>query len=431
MMRRRCRAVRLLGATVVAVALVTAVGAGDGAGPVAVAAPAAPPPGEPAPVCTPGEGIEITADMVAAVQRSDDHDAATPAGASVSAGCAHQHQENDLGWSGSAPDTPQDAAADEDDNNDPFAPRGGDLYYYVYQFDDFSGGLPDYWEPPTALQISDWPFQGDRIRYRWHDPATGQTKTASLPLGADCHDRGPVPATAAPGRVASYRAAGHPKIYLYDHVPLARAARRFRDAGGSWYHYLCGPNTPSGIAGPGGRLSATEADYYSTPHWIYVRGYTLPQVDQLTPVWRVARTQTEVYDAVRTSPAARSVVGLKVWMWGPPAGYDIELGNLRARVEPAGIVVRAPDVPLTAHDLRSGGCGDGGTPDVGDSTAESSCYFTFDRATRPDEVYTVGFALRWRVTTRTAGGAQVGPPMTFWTTSVRQFQVGEVQVPVN
>jgi hypothetical protein len=376
--------------------------------------------------------VVITAEMAAAVASSDDHATITPAGGSVSADCAQQHDEADLGWPGSDPDTPQDAATDESDDSDPFAPSGdGQLYYYGYQFDDFDGtGLPDYWEPSTALRIADWPATGSKVRYVWRDSGTGATRTASLPFDSACGYRGQLPADLAPGRVASYRRANHPKIYLYDHVPLPRAARRFRAAGGGWYHYLCGAATPSGIAGPGNRLTATQADYYSTPHWVYARGWTGAQLDQLTDVWRVARSQAEVYDAVRTSPAARSVTALKVWMWAPSAGYDVELGTLRARVEPTGIVVRAPDVPLHAHDLHDGGCRDGGRADTGDPAAKTDCYLVFDRATGadPSASYRVGFALRWTVTTRTAGGAPVGRPMTFWTTSVRQFQVGEVQV---
>jgi hypothetical protein len=422
--------VRLLAAVVVVAGLAAAVGPGDGGLPVAIAAPAAPGPG--AAGCPPGDGVVITAGMAAAVASSDDHAAVTPAGASVSADCGPRHEEAELGWPTAAADTPQDAALDESDDSDPFAPTGdGQLYYYTYQFDDYDGtGLPDYWEPSTALRIADWPATGNRVRYVWHDPGTGATRTASLPFDPACRYFGRLPASAAPGRVASYRRQGHPKIYLYDHVPLPRAARRFRDAGGDWYHYLCGAATPSGIAGPGSRLNATQGDYYSTPHWVYARGWSAAELDLLTPVWRVARSQAEVYDAVRTSPAARSVVALKVWMWAPSAGYDIELGDLRARVEPTGILVRAPGVPLHAHDLRAGGCRDAGQPDTGDPTADTDCYLVFDRATGadPGAAYPVGLALRWTVTTRTAAGARVGRPMTFWTTSVRQFQVGEVQV---
>jgi hypothetical protein len=425
------RLVRLLAAAVVVTGLATAVGPGNGGLPVAgAAAPAAPGPASPG--CAPGDGVVITSAMAAAVAVSDGHAAVTPAGASVSAECGPQHDEADLGWPGSAPDTPMDAAEDESDDSDPFAPSGdGQLYYYAYQFDDYDGtGLPDYWEPSTALRVADWPATGSQVRYVWRDPGTGTSRTASLPVSAACGYRGPVPASRAPGQVASYRHHGHPKIYLYDHVPLARAARRFQTAGGDWYHYLCGAATPSGIAGPGSRLTATEADYYSTPHWVYARGWTGAELDLLASVWRVARSQTEVYDAVRTSPAARSVVALPVWMWAPSAGYDVELGNLRARVEPTGIVVRAPGVPLHAHDLRDGGCRGGGRPDTGDPAAKTDCYLVFDRATGADPAasYPVGFALRWTITTRTAGGLPVGRPMTFWTTSVRQFQVGEVQV---
>jgi hypothetical protein len=55
----------------------------------------------------------------------------------------------------------------------------------------------------------------------------------------------------------------------------------------------------------------------------------------------------------------------------------------------------------------------------------ADCYFTFTRAnTRdPNDFYTLGLALRWEV--RVAGL----PPMTFWTTRVQNFKVGEVQVP--
>jgi hypothetical protein len=409
----------------------------------ALAAPAAPVPAAPvpalqpaAPSCAPGDGVEITAEMVQAVAVSDGHAAAAPAGQSVSAGCASGHTEEELGWSTSAPDTPQNAALDESDDSDPFAPHGGGLYYYAYQLTDLDGnGLPQYWEPPTALHrhIAEWPANHDAERYVWRDRSTGAIRTAWLPTSSDCryyHET--LPANEAPGRVAAYRAEGHPKIYLYDHVPLPRAARRFKYAGGGWSHFMCGVHTPGDIAGPGNRLTSTEAVYYSTPHWVYARGWTPAQLTLLAPIWRAARVQTQLYDEVRTSPAARAVVAQKVWMWGPPAGYDIELGSLRALVKPTGIVVRAPGVPMHVHDLRDGGCRDGGQPDTGDPRADTDCYFVFDRSTGPDPAatYTVGFALRWSITTTTTGGTLVGEPMTFWTTSVRQFQVGEVQVAV-
>ncbi len=434
--RGRCRGVRLLIAAVLVGGLSVPVGPGNG-GLRAAAAPVAP--GPTGPGCAAGDGVVITAEMAAAVTASDDHQSATPAGGSISADCGPRHDEDELGWTVDGPDTPADAALDESDDSDPFAPTGdGQLYYYAYQFDayglDDSGrtGLPDYWEPPTALRIADWPATGNRVRYVWRDTGTGVTRSATLPIGTACEYHGPVAAGRAPGRVASYRAHGHPKIYLYDHVPLPLGARRFRDAGGGWYHYLCGAATPSGIAGPGQRLTATAADYYSTPHWVYARGWDPGALDLLAPIWRVARSQAEVYDAVRTSPAARSVVALKVWMWAPAAGYEITLGGLVARVEPTGILVRAPGVPIRVHDIRDGGCRHGGEPDTGDPAGRTDCWFAFDRSTGadPDARYQVGLALRWTVTTRTAGGAPVGRPMTFWTTSVRQFQVGEVQVPV-
>ena len=401
----------------------------------AVAAPAAPAPAPAppsAPACAPGDGVLIDAEMVAAVAASDGHTAVAPAGQSVSAGCASGHPEENLGWSTSAPDTPQDAAIDESADSDPFAPGGG-LYNYAYQLADFDGsGLPRYWEPPTALHIAEWPTSSNAVHYVWRDRSTGASREAWLPTSSDCRYHGPMPAAEAPGRVADYRADGHPRIYLYDHVPLPRAARRFEHAGGGWNHYLCGAHTPADIAGPGNRLTATEAVYYSTPHWVYARGWTPALLTRLAPIWRVARIR--VYDEVRTSPAARAVVAQKVWMWVPHAGYDVELGTLRARVEPTGIVVRAPGMPLHAHDLRVGGCRDGGRPDPGpgDERADTDCYFVFDRSTGldPTTTYAVGFALRWSITTSTAGGTPVGEPMTFWTTSVREFQVGEVQVVV-
>lgn len=429
--RSRWRPLRLLAAAVLAGGLAVAAGSGNGGLPTAGAAPAAPGPAGSG--CAPGDGIVITDEMAAAVALSDDHETATPAGGSVTAGCGHQHTEDDSGWTGTIGDDAADPGPAEDDGTDPFAPSsGGQPYLYLYQLDDFAGGLPDYWEPPTALHIADWSATGNKIRYVWRDANSGVSRSASLPVGTACTFRGPVPAAAAPGRVRSYERAGHPRIYLYDHVPLALAAFRMRGAGGGWYHYLCGAATPAGIAGPGNRLTATEADYYSTPHWVYARGWSGAELDQLSVIWRVARSQAEVYDAVRTSPAARSVVGLKVWMWGPAAGYDVTLGGLRARVRPTGIIVRAPGVPLRVHDLRDGGCRDGGSPDTGDATADTDCWFAFDRATGTDPTarYSVGLALRWSVSTETAGGAPVGRPMTFWTTSVRQFQVGEVQVPV-
>lgn len=83
----------------------------------------------------------------------------------------------------------------------------------------------------------------------------------------------------------------------------------------------------------------------------------------------------------------------------------------------------APGVPLEAHDLRSGGCGDGGVPDVGDSAGQTDCWFPVHEGDRAGGLLPVGFALRWEV--RVAGA----PPLTFWTTRVQNYTVGEVQVP--
>jgi hypothetical protein len=420
------RAARLLAGAAIGLALVTATAGGPspaGALPAAAPAPAGP-------ACSERDGIVVTAEMVEAVAASDGH-AVTPAGASVSGGCGRQQDEEDLGWTGEATDTPDDAASDEDDA-DPFAPPGGGQRWYSYQFGLGAEGLPDYWEQPVALSTPAWSGTVDTIGYTWLDAGTGEQIGGRLPVGGACAYRGPVPAAAAPRRVADYRRHGHPRIYWYDHVPLRAPAGWFRNAGGGWYHYMCGPVTPAGIAGPGGTLSPLEADYYNTPHWVYAKGWSAAQVTVLSRVIRVARSRLQVADVVRTSPAARSVVGLAVWMWAPPAGYQLRVGGLRARIEPTGIVVRAPGVPLTVHDLRDGGCRGGGQPDVGDQAGTTDCSFVFHRATGrdPAAAYPVGLALRWTVTTTTAGGAALGPPMTFWTTSVRRFQVGEVQVPV-
>jgi hypothetical protein len=426
-MTRAMRAVRRPVRIAVAAAVAgVAVSAAAGTGRTAAGAPA----GAAGVDCPAQDGITVTAEMVEAVATGDGH-AVTPAGASVTGGCGHHQDETDVGWTGETADTPDDGASDENDA-DPFAPAAGGGRYYSYQF-SIGDGLPGYWEQPVALSTPAWPHTVDTIGYAWVDGTTGEQLTGWLPVGGACRYHGPVPAAAAPHRVASYRRhTGHPTIYLYDHVPLRAPANWFRNAGGGWYHYLCGAATPAGIAGPGGRLSPTEADYYNTPHWVYANGWSATQLTQLGHVLRVARSRIQVADVVRTSPAARSVVGLPVWMWGPPAGYEVRLGGLVAAIRPTGIVVRAPGVPLVAHDLRDGGCRGGGVPDTGDPHATTDCSFVFQRATGTDPAaaYPVGLALRWSVTVRAAGGGPVGPPMTFWTTSVRRFQVGEVQVPV-
>jgi hypothetical protein len=416
----RSAPIRLILAGLAAAALSTAVGTGGGS----VAAGAAPgAPALPAASCPAGDGVLVTADMLAAVAASDGHDI-TPAGGSVAAGCGHQHVEDPGGWPEQAPVGPDDAASDE-----PADPFSTGSRQYGYQFGvGFDDGPPDYWEQPVALPLADWSGAGS-VGYLWVAGDTGASIGATLPRAGVCAYQEPVPADVVPGRIAAYRRRGHPRIYLYDHVPLRQPANDLRDGGGGWYHYLCGASTPAGIAAPTGRLSAVEGDYYSTPHWVYARGWSAAQLTRLAPLWRAARARLQVDDVVRTSPARRSVVNLAVWMWVPPGGYELRAGGLRARVEPTGIVVRAPDVPLHAHDSRAGGCGTGGRPYTGESTVDTDCYLVFDRASGT-EVYTVGFGMRWTVTVRTDAGAPVGRPVTVWTTSVRQFSVGEVQVVV-
>jgi hypothetical protein len=435
-MPRLLRPLRLVAAGVAAAALVAT--AGPARGPQAAAAPAPPAPTateptDPAGACRPGDGIVVDGSMAEDLDAADGHRKLAPASGSFGAGC-EPHEEEDLGWPGTGEPGPPDVDPGNDDYDDPFDRQGG--LYLGYQFGaDEDGGLPDYWEQPIAFRpenaakIAQWPTVG--IAYQlsvhgWTSESARTTVESTLPAFGGCRWYGPRAATEMPARVASYAPGGRP-VYKYDHVAMRIGSRKFANAPGGWFHYLCGAATPSGIAGPapGSRLSAVAAVYYLTPHWVYAEGVTADQLTRLAPIWRAARARVD--GQVITSPADRSVVNLRTWMWSDARRYEITLGGQQAVVEPTGIRVVAPGVPLEAHDLRDGGCKTGGRPDVGDPAGSTDCYFRFTKANSPDpgDFYTVGLALRWKVTVR-----GVGRSMTFWTTRVQNYKVGEVQVPV-
>jgi len=421
------RVFRLLAAGTLVAALAATAGTTANADP----APAAAPTATAETTCGAGDGITVTGTIAEDLDGADGHRQLLPASGSFGAGCG-PNDEADDGWGGRGIPAPPDVDPGADDENDPFDRQNG--LYLGYQFDRAAGGLPDYWEQPIALRPSNaeliatsWPGAGG-LTYTMTEVGWGtdadarRTVEGVLPAGPGCRWHGPVAATDMPGRLADY-ARGGKAVYRYDHVPMRIGSRKFAQAPGGWFHYLCGPATPSSVTGPapGTRLSSVEADYYLTPHWVYAEGVTAAQLSVLAPVVRAARARADA--AVLTSPVDRSVVNLKTWMWSQARRYEFVLGGGRAEVVPTGIRVVAPDVPLEAHDLRSGGCGDGGVPDVGDSAGQTDCWFRFTKATAPGGYYPVGFALRWQV--RVPGA----PPLTFWTTRVQNYTVGEVQVP--
>lgn len=433
-MRTGLRPLRLVAAGALAAALVATLGH---AGPSS-AAPAPVPvltptqPAEPAGACAPGDGIVVTGSIAEDLDAADGHRQLTPGSGSFGAGCEANTEPED-GWPGTGIPAPPDVDPDADDYSDPFDRQGG--LYLGYQFDRGAGGLPDYWEQPIAFRpenaelVGQWSGTGG-MAYQlttvsWGAETARTTVESTLPAGPGCRWHGPRSATEMPGRVADYTGGGRP-VYKYDHVPMRIGSRKFARATGGWFHYLCGAATPSSVTGPapGSRLSALEADYYLTPHWVYAEGFTAEGLSVLAPIWRAVRAR--VHARVVTSPADRGVVNLKTWMWSDARRYELTVGGRQAVIEPTGIRVVAPGVPLEAHDLRQGGCTTGGKPDVGDPAGETDCWFRFTRANGPDpaDVYAVGFAVRWQV--RVDGVAR---PMTFWTTRVQNFTVGEVQVP--
>jgi hypothetical protein len=430
----RSRLLRVAAAGALVAALVAALGSTSGAAPTA--SPTVTPPADPGgTVCAPGDGIVVTETMVEDLATADRHGTQLPASGSYGSGTAgcDPNTESDYGWDTSGIPAPTDVDPDSDDEDDPFDRENG--LYLGYQFDRAAGGLPDYWEQPIAFGAADAAVVGSQwtgltsVVYSispvgWSDGDARETVRGMLPEGPGCRWHGPVAATAMPGRVASYTGGSRP-VYKYDHVPMRIGARKFAHAPGGWFHYLCGAATPTGVTGPavGSRLTGVQGDYYLTPHWVYAENLTAAQLDVVAPVMRAARAA--VTAQVRTSPADRSVVNLKTWMWSDARRYDLVLGGRRAEIVPTGIRVVARGVPLQAHDLRAGGCGTGGTPDTGDPAADTDCWFRFTKANSPDpaDVYTVGFALRWQV--RVAGV----PPLTFWTTRTQTYKVGEVQVP--
>ncbi len=434
---RLSRPLRLAAAGVVVAALVATVGPGRDPATAAAPAPTSPssptspaPPGQPtdpAGACPVDDGIEITGSLQADIAAADGHARPSSVADSVGVGCTPV-PEDELGAGGDGIPAPVDVDPDADDWDDPFDRHGG--LYLGYQF-GVDGGLPDYWEQPIAPSAENaallgglWPG-GLTYQLTVLSPAGGrETVNRALPPYQGCRWHGPVPATAMPRRVAAWAPPGR-AIYRYDHVPQRIGSRKFARAAGGWFHYLCGAATPGHMTGPpaGARLSPLEAVYYLTPHWVYALGLSAADLDLVAPVLRAARTQVNA--RVVTSPVNRGVVNLKTWMWTDARRYDIVLPGRRATVEPTGIRVVAPGVPLVAHDIRRGGCRTGGRLDTGDPAGETDCYFTFTRASpSPRDAYQVGFAVRWRVTV-----AGVARPLTFWTTSVQSYTVGEVQVP--
>jgi hypothetical protein len=440
------RPARLLGAAGLVVALAATLGTANAApaptptaGPPAGSPAAAPPAGSPAAPpdtsCPTGDGITVTGSIAEDLDGADGHRQLLPGSGSFGVGCS-PNEEPDDGWDGRGIPAPPDVDPAADDEGDPFDRQNG--LYLGYQFDLTGGGLPDYWEQPIAFRPSNaeliasaWSGSDGlaytMTEYGWTESGAQderQTVEGMLPAGPECRWHGPVAAQDMPARLADYARGGRP-VYKYDHVPMRIGSRKFAHAPGGWFHYLCGAATPSSITGPlpGSKLSAVEADYYLTPHWVYAEGVDAGQLTTVARIVRAARAR--VTATVDTSPVDRSVVNLKTWMWSDARRYVFVLGGQRAEVVPTGIRVVAPGVPLVAHDVRSGGCRTGGVPDTGDARADTDCYFRFTKAntTDPSDVYQVGFALRWQV--RVAGV----PPLTFWTTRVQNFKVGEVQVP--
>ncbi len=435
------RPVRLLGAGVLVAALAATLGTAAGTTAAAAPAPPTPTPTAPAPPdtsCPTGDGITVTGSIAEDLDGADGHRQLLPGSGSFGVGCS-PNDEADDGWDGVGIPAPPDVDPGADDENDPFDRQNG--IYLGYQFDlGEDGGLPDYWEQPIAFRPSNaelvasvWSGSGGlsytMTEYGWTDTRAGagaqrRTVEGILPAGPECRWHGPVAARQMPARLADYARGGRP-VYKYDHVPMRIGSRKFAEAPGGWFHYLCGAATPSSITGPlpGSRLSAVEADYYLTPHWVYAEGVDAAQLTSVARIVRAARAR--VTATVDTSPVDRSVVNLKTWMWSDARRYELVLAGQRAEVVPTGVRVVAPGVPLVAHDLRAGGCRTGGVPDTGDPRADTDCWFRFTKANTadPGDVYPVGLALRWQV--RVAGL----PPLVFWTTRVQNFKVGEVQVP--
>lgn len=435
---RLVRPVRLVVAGMAAAALVATVGPGPaalGAAPApptpAGPTPAAPQPTDVAGACPPDEGLAIDGSIREDLAAADGHSArSAAAGSSFGVGCSPV-PEGDLGSGGAGIPSPPDVDPNADNWNDPFDRQNG--LYLGYQFGADEGPL-DYWEQPIALSA----VNAAKVGGKWpggvvygivvtSSLGAQEQVNATLPPYDGCQWNGPVQATRIPGQVASWAPGGR-QVYRYDHVPMRIGARKFARAPGQWFHYLCGPATPAHVTGPpaGSRLSPLEASYYLTPHWVYALGLSGPDLDRAAPAMRAARAQVQARVVTSPGPPAfRGVVNLKTWMWTDARRYDIDLPGGRAVVEPTGIRVVAPGVPLKAHDLRQGGCRTGGKPDVGDAAADTDCYFTFTEANRgPGDFYTVGFAVRWQVTV-----AGVGRPLTFWTTTTENYSVGEVQVP--
>jgi hypothetical protein len=360
---------------------------------------------------------------------SADKHATTLAGSgSFGAGC-EPNTEADAGWSGDGEPTREDVDPTLDDEGDPFDREKG--LYLGYQFPD----EPGYWEQPiafgplSAARVTEWAGRfGVAVvatMFTWgSDDTPRQTVEATIPAGPGCTWHDGATAREMPRRVAAYRPRTA-KIYKYDHVPMRIGARKFAGRDGRWFHYLCGPATPSGISGPapGTRLSAVQADYYLTPHWVYAENLTAADLNRVAPILRAVRGQVDA--PVLTSPENRAVVGLRTWMWAGASRYTLTGAGIRAEVVPTGIRVVAPGVPLEAHDLRRGGCRTGGVPDTGGPDSDTDCWLRFTKANSADpaDVHTVGFALRWEV--RVAG---VATPFIVWTTRTQAFRVGEVQV---
>jgi hypothetical protein len=222
-------------------------------------------------------------------------------------------------------------------------------------------------------------------------------------------------------------------IYKYDHVPPLRAARNHRTDPGTWFHFLCGGQTPAGIVGrPAGPLSPVEGDYYHHAHWVYSSTIRDPGTmadldDGLAGFYAAA----DELGQVQTSPAATSMVNLDTWVWSDPGAVDIGVGPINVHAQATGIVmseragVGRGDVQVYDSDPKTGGCAAGGQPWTRDArpSARDLCYLRFLNPTRAGQQYTFRFFVRWRVT---VGGASV----TAWTSQTRSFDVRETQVVV-
>jgi len=416
------RTARILGSAAAVAALVAALGTalGTGADRGAMAASA-----EPEIVLEPGTAEQVTID--------DAHCGVGGAGGSVpTAGCQQGHPEHgpDLPPPGS-PDTPDPGPVADDDIYDASADPA--LRSENEVLDDLT---PDrfYEVEPTfrfvAGGTSTWPVV---VR----EGAGGSVRRIGRLVPAQTAPCGYVPNPDTGTVYQSSRRwwASRPNhhIYKYDHVPPLRAARRHREDPGTWFHYLCGAQTPASIAGPpDGSKSGVQGDYYGHPHWVYSSTIRDPgalrRVETGIAGFKAAAAELTT---AQTSPARVGVVNLDTWVWADPGTFDLQVGPIGVHAQATGVVmseragVGRGDVQVYDSDPATAGCSTGGQPWTRDAhpSARDLCYLRFLHPTGPGQRYTFRFFVRWRVT---VDGASV----TAWTSYSRSFDVRETQVVV-